>query len=138
MVCQTILSDTQLGQALLWFCVFKLLREYNNYAVYWKLFYKDKIVGECEIIWMNIMMTHYFSNVLITHSILSAKLKSFNFCESTINWISSFLSDRTQAVKCNHSMSVYQRYEWCAARKCNRAYFVCFVYKWFAFYMSSL
>jgi hypothetical protein len=41
----------------------------------------------------------------VSHSILAAKLKSFNFCESTVNWLSSFLSDRTQAVKCNHSMS---------------------------------
>ena len=41
----------------------------------------------------------------VSHSKLLHKLKSYNFCASTINWITSFLADRTQAVKCNQTLS---------------------------------
>jgi hypothetical protein len=42
---------------------------------------------------------------VISHSKLIHKLKSFNFCSLTVNWLSAFLTDRTQAVRCNSSLS---------------------------------
>ena len=44
-----------------------------------------------------------FDSVL--HLKLLAKLKSFKFHERVIRWINCFLSNRTQAVKCNKSVS---------------------------------
>ena len=41
----------------------------------------------------------------VSHSKLLSKLASYNFCFHTVNWIKSFLSDRTQAVKCGASFS---------------------------------
>jgi hypothetical protein len=42
---------------------------------------------------------------VISHSKLIQKLRSYNFCTSTIRWLSAFLSNRTQSVKCNQSIS---------------------------------
>jgi len=41
----------------------------------------------------------------VSHSKLLYKLQSFHFAEKIIKWISCFLSGRTQAVKCNKSIS---------------------------------
>jgi ribonuclease P/MRP protein subunit RPP40 len=41
----------------------------------------------------------------VSHSKLISKLRSYNFSDRTVNWLSSFLSNRTQVVKCNKSMS---------------------------------
>jgi ribonuclease P/MRP protein subunit RPP40 len=41
----------------------------------------------------------------VSHSKLMCKLKSFNFCSPTIDWISAFLANRTQVVKCNQCLS---------------------------------
>ena len=41
----------------------------------------------------------------VSHSKLICKLHSFNFCDSTVKWLASFLSGRTQVVKCGTSVS---------------------------------
>jgi ribonuclease P/MRP protein subunit RPP40 len=41
----------------------------------------------------------------VSHSKLISKLHCFNFCNNTVNWLASFLSGRTQVVKCNRAVS---------------------------------
>ena len=41
----------------------------------------------------------------VPHQRLITKLKSYNICGPILNWIKSFLSDRTQFVKINNSVS---------------------------------
>ena len=70
---------------------------------------------ECLYVWSQALDTGQridaiyldFSKVFnsVLHSKLLAKLKSFKFHERVISWINCFLSNRTQAVKCNKSVS---------------------------------
>ena len=41
----------------------------------------------------------------VSHCKLVSELKSFNLFHKTIDWISSFLLNRTQAIKCNRNIS---------------------------------
>ena len=70
---------------------------------------------ECHYDWSYVNDVRYPVNVVyidfskafdtMSQCKLVSKLKSFNFFHKTIDWISSFLLNRTQAVKCNRNIS---------------------------------
>jgi hypothetical protein len=65
--------------------------------------------------WCSAVELGYYTDVIfidfkkafdsVPHAKLRMKLKSYNYCDSTVNWISEFLSHRTQHVRVNQAKS---------------------------------
>jgi len=46
---------------------------------------------------------------VVNHKVLLAKLKSYGFVQSAVNWVNSYLTDRTQAVSVNGGVSSHRK-----------------------------